>query len=500
MLEGNRLKMSHIAKSFSGVQVLKDVTLRLDAGKVLALLGENGAGKSTMIKILNGDYSKDAGEIILNGTPVSINSPADAAKLGIRVIYQELNYVPHTSVMENIFVGHLSRKLGFFVDWKKLRVESQKLLDKLGCRFSPDELVGNLSIADKQLVEIAKALSKEAKVLVMDEPTAALTSKEVENLFRVIRELKSQGVSIIYISHHLDEIKTICDDVLVMRDGEVAGEGEVSDYSTEQIVSMMVGKTVKQEFSRNQVAADKRKPVLEVRELTKPGMFERVSFTSYKGEILGIYGLLGSGKEELGKALFGEQAIASGEMKLNGNALKLKSTVDAKNAKIAYVPPDRKVAGLVLDMSVKDNLTLARMNMVSRSGFFQKGNEIDTVNRWVDRLKIKLSGGIDRQIRFLSGGNQQKVILSRWLMDTMEVLILCDPTMGVDVGARADIYGELQKIRDEGLSIIVISSDLNELQMICDRVLLMKEGKLTHEFEHGRFSQETLLAAAMGGH
>ncbi|MCQ6560691.1 sugar ABC transporter ATP-binding protein [Paenibacillus mendelii] len=499
MLEGNRLKMSHIAKAFSGVQVLKDVTLHLDAGRVLALLGENGAGKSTMIKILNGDYSKDAGEIFLDGVQVSLQTPSDAAKLGIRVIYQELNYVPHTSVMENIYVGHLPRKNRWFVDWKKLRQDTQRLLDLLGCRFAPDELIGNLSIADKQLVEIAKALSKEAKVLVMDEPTAALTAKEVDNLFRVIRGLKSQGVSIIYISHHLDEVTEICDDLMVMRDGEKAGEGQVQDYTTEQIVGMMVGKAVKQNFVKG-TTGGMRVPVLEAKQITRAGMLNNVSFTSYKGEIVGVYGLLGSGKEELGKALFGEQAIDSGEIKLNGQALKLKSTMDAKKAKIAYVPPDRKVAGLVLDMSVKDNLTLSCMNRVSRWGFFQKEREIDTVNQWVDRLKIKLSGGIDRQIRFLSGGNQQKVILSRWLMERMDVLILCDPTMGVDVGARADIYEVLQSFRDEGLSVIVISSDLYELQTICDRVLLMKEGQLTHEFEDGRFTEETLLAAAMGGH
>jgi ribose transport system ATP-binding protein len=500
MIEGNRLTMSHIHKSFSGVQVLKDVTLHLDAGRVLALLGENGAGKSTMIKILNGDYSKDAGDIFLDGAAVSIQSPSDASKLGIRVIYQELNYIPYTTVMENIFLGHLIRKNKWFVDWKRLRQETRLLLDMLGCRFSPDELVGNLSIADKQLVEIAKALSKDAKVLVMDEPTAALTAKEVDNLFRVIRELKSKGVSIIYISHHLDEVKEICDDLMVMRDGEKVGEGRVQDYTSEEIVSLMVGKTVKQEFIKHRLKDSERTPVLEVRHLTQSGAFENVSFTSYKGEILGIYGLLGSGKEELGKALFGEHLIDSGEMKLNGKPLKLKSTVDAKRAKIAYVPPDRKVAGLVLDMSVKDNLTLARMNRVSRWGFFRKEQEVNVVNQWVDRLKIKLSDGIDRPIRFLSGGNQQKVILSRWLMENMEVLILCDPTMGVDVGARADIYELLHKIRDEGLSVIVISSDLFELQTICDRVLLMKEGQLSHEFEHGRFTEETLLAAAMGVH
>jgi len=498
VIEGNRLTMNRIHKSFSGVQVLKGVTLHLDAGKALALLGENGAGKSTLIKILNGDYSMDSGDIVLDGTPVSIQSPADAAKLGIRVIYQELNYVPHTSVMENIFLGHLARKMKWFVDWKRLRLETQRLLDLLGCRFSPDDQIASLSIADKQLVEIAKALSKEAKVLVMDEPTAALTAKEVDNLFRVIRELKAKGVSIIYISHHLDEVTEICDDLLVMRDGEAVGEGRVRDYTTEQIVGMMVGKTVKQDFAKNRTEGGKRETVLDVRGLKRAGAFENVSFTTYKGEILGIYGLLGSGKEELGKALFGDQTADSGEIRLNGKLLKLKSTVDAKRAKIAYVPPDRKVAGLVLDMSVKENLTLARMNAVSRWGFFRKKQETETVNRWVNRFHIKLSGGIDRHIRYLSGGNQQKVILSRWLMEPMEVLILCEPTMGVDVGARADIYDMLQQIRDEGLSVIVISSDLIELQSICDRVLLMKEGQLTHEFEHGSFTEETLLAAAMG--
>ncbi|QJD82102.1 sugar ABC transporter ATP-binding protein [Cohnella herbarum] len=498
MTTPDRLIMHNIRKSFSGNVVLKGVTLNLKKGRVLALLGENGAGKSTMIKILNGDYAKDDGEIIVEGETVAIQTPSDAAKKGIRVIYQELNYLPELTVMENIYLGHLPYKNGFQIDWSTLRRNSEQLLQLLGSTVSPDDIAGTLSIADKQLVEIAKALSKEAKILVMDEPTAALTAKEVDNLFKVIRSLKEKGVSIIYISHHLDEIMTICDDIMVMRDGEKVGEGETRDYTPEKIVNLMVGKVVKHEYAASAQITAGKQPVLKTDSLTKNGLFSNVSLEMFPHEIVGVYGLLGSGKEELGKALFGNLALDGGEITVDGHKVKIKSPVHAKKAGIAYVPPDRKMAGLVLDMSVKQNLTLSHMKSVSRYGFFRRKKEETIVSHWIGKLKIKLSGSFDREIRYLSGGNQQKVILSRWLMEKTKVLILCDPTMGVDIGARADIYQLLHELRNDGLSIMVISSDLTELESICDRVIVMSEGTINKQLMRGHFDQESLLSAAMG--
>ncbi len=492
--------MRGIRKRFSSVEVLKGVDLTLHEGEVLALLGENGAGKSTLMKILSGDYSRDGGEILLSGTPVQINSPRDAENAGIRVIYQELNYAPDLSVAENVLMGHLPRRPGplgsLLVDWQESYRRTGEILATLTKEIDPRDPVGSLSVGKQQLVEIAKALSGNARILVMDEPTAALASREVQMLFETITSLRARGVGIIYISHRLDEVEEVAQRVTVLRDGTVAGDVPLAQVTRREIVRMMVGREVETLYPARQGVPGE--PILEVSGLTRAGVFEDVSFTVRAGEIVGLYGLLGAGQTEVVNALFGANPAHQGQIKVMGKPVSIRSPRDGKRCGIGLVPEDRKREGVVLSMSVADNLTLGNWQAVSSGGVFQPTRERERTDYWVKRLAVRFSRSPDQEIGTLSGGNQQKIVIARWLEAGTRVLLLSEPTRGVDVGARADIYAVIEELREQGLGLVLVSSDMEELLGLSDRTLVFSRGRIVQELDRAAASQEALLAAASG--
>ncbi|NWG17488.1 MAG: sugar ABC transporter ATP-binding protein [Chloroflexi bacterium] len=497
------LEMQHISKSFFGVKVLDDVPLTLYPGEVLALLGENGAGKSTLIKILNGDYQRDTGDILIEGRPVAINEPRDAEMLGIRMIYQELHYAPDLSVMENLLVGSLPRRRGragrFFIDWKEARrftTESLKLLD---VSIPPDALMRDLTVVERQIVEIVKSLSREARIIVMDEPTAALTPPEVDRLFQIVERLRCQNVAIIYISHRLDEIFRVAQRLMVLRDGRHVATRRVDEVTPAELVELMVGRKIEERIPSSADSAGSQPVALEVSGLTKQGAFEDIGFTIRRGEILGIFGLLGSGQFNLTRAIFGAEKADRGIIRVEGRAYTIAHPQEGKNAGIGFVPVDRKVNGLVLGLSVRKNVTLSNWRNLVRAGFFRQGLERQHTQHWIEQLEVRITGDMEVPVRFLSGGNQQKVILARWLEANVKVLVLNEPTWGVDVGARADIYDQLEQLAERGLAILIVSSDIQEILSISHRILTIYKGRLTGEFSRAEASKERLLQAAAGG-
>ena len=502
------LEMRGIRKSFTGVEVLHGVDLRLASGEVLALLGENGAGKSTLIKILNGDYSKDAGGILLLGQPVEFRSPRDAQRAGIRVIYQELNDAPDLSAAENVLLGHLPRKAGMFVDWPAARRHAHEVLSALNADFSPDWPMRRLSVGQRQVVEIAKALSDaggtRARVLVMDEPTAALTNREVDVLFATIASLRQQGVGIIYISHRLEEVRRIAQRVMVLRDGNVAGVAFAEQVSRQEIVRMMVGRDVAHASARAAplsttpppLAAASAPPALAVSHLSRARAFDDVTFHVNPGETVGMFGLLGAGHLDLNRALFGANPADSGRIDIHGTPVSIRSPRDAKRHGIGLVAEDRKVDAIVPAMSVADNLTLAHWSAVASNGVVSRERQLTRARDWIARLGIRLKSGPQQPIETLSGGNQQKVILARWLEAGVRVLLLNEPTRGVDVGARADIFALLDELRGKGLAVVVCSSDLEEVLEVSDRIFVFAKGRIVAEIDRAQATQELLLAAA----
>jgi ABC-type sugar transport system ATPase subunit len=495
------LEMRDITKSFFGVKVLDGVTLTARPGEVLALLGENGAGKSTLIKILNGDYTRDAGHIFIDGGLVEIRAPRDAEELGIRVIYQELHYAPDLSVAENLLLGHLPRRdsawLGWMIDWPQTYRRAEELLDLLQVDVDPRTPLGELGVAQKQVVEIVKAMSSHARILVMDEPTAALTPREVDLLFDTIARLRAQGVAIIYISHRLDEIFRIAGRVTVLRDGKHVGTHAIDEVTRRDLVRMMVGHDVA-DIAASQSAVPYQ-IALEVKGLTRQGLFEGIDLQLQRGEITGMFGLLGAGHLEFSRALFGAEPADNPDIWVEGRLAKITSPQMARAAGIGFVPIDRKVEGLVMSMSVRGNITLANWPASTRMGFFNEGQERKRATSWIDKLGIRMSGGIEEEVRFLSGGNQQKVVLARWLEANTKILILDEPTWGVDVGARADIYELLQQLKAQGLAILIVSSDMQEVMTISDRILVMSQGRISGELSGDRVTQAQLLSAAAGG-
>lgn len=504
--EAPLLEMKDIEKSFFGVRVLKKVPFELHAGEVHALVGENGAGKSTLIKILNGDYHMDGGEIWLDGDLVQIQEPGDAEALGIRMVYQELHYAPDLSVAENLLLGHLPRRQGmlgkFLVDWGQARRIARNYLDQLGVEIDPDAVLGTLSIVEREIVEIVKALSREARVVVLDEPTAALTPREVKHLFNIIRSLREQGVGIIYISHRLDEVFEIADRVTVLRDGEYVGTRSAAEVSQRELVRMMVGRDIGEGWRRTKLldgAAREQQPKLKISRLSKAGAFQDVSLELYPGEIVGIFGLLGAGHVALTRALFGAEPVDAGTVTVNGKRVTIENPRHARRQGLGLVPVDRKVQALVMERSVKENVTLSNWPAVSQNGFFRRRTEKAHARQWIDNLDIRMTGGMDTSIAFLSGGNQQKAVLARWLEAGVEVLLLNEPTWGVDVGARFDIYEQLEALADQGLSILMVSSDIQEVLAVSHRILTMYSGRVTAEFSQETATQEKLLHAAAGG-
>jgi ribose transport system ATP-binding protein len=501
------LQMQGIEKSFFGVRVLKGVDFDLHAGEVHALLGENGAGKSTLIKILNGDYRRDGGRILLDGQDAAIDSPRAAERLGIRMIYQELHYAPELSVTENLLLGHLPPRSGGLgrqlVDWKQAHAVAQQSLNMLDVTLDPRTPMRKLSAVEREIVEIAKALTAKARILVMDEPTAALTPHEVDRLFGIVRALRNQGVAIIYISHRLDEIFQIAQRATVLRDGALVGTHSVTGLQKQELVRMMVGRDIGEGWARSTAAAPppaarSTQPILEVAGLTQQRAFYDVSLQVHAGEIVGVFGLLGAGHVHLTRSIYGAEPSDGGTIRVDGRTVSIRSPRDGRRSGIGLVPVDRKVQGLVLDRSVKENITLSNWGALAAGGFFRRKEETAHVAGWIDRLGIRMPGGMDVRTRLLSGGNQQKVVLARWMEAGVKVLLLNEPTWGVDIGARFDIYEQLESLARAGLAILMVSSDIQEVLAVSHRILTIYRGRLTAEFAQAEATQEKLLHAASG--
>ena len=488
------LEMRSIRKSFPGVKALSGVDISLNAGEVLALMGENGAGKSTLMKVLGGAHQPDQGTIRIDGKEVDFHSPHDSQAAGIAAIYQEFNLIPALSARENIFLGREKTTCGW-IDSKTERSQADDLFQRLGVSIDPDTPCRELPVSQQQIVEIAKALSQEAKILILDEPTAALTSSEVESLFRIIGELKEQGLGLIYISHRLEEIFQVADRVTVLRDGQYVGEERVEELSRNQLISLMVGRELTDEFPpRN---TERGETLLDVQHLSRTGVVIDVSFQIRRGEILGLTGLMGAGRTETARLIFGADQRDAGTVSLNGEILKISHPRDAIRAGIGLLTEDRKQQGLILRHSVRDNFALPNFNRFSRSGFVKQSETRTEFGTYIDQLKIKVPRQ-EQMAKNLSGGNQQKVVLAKWLARHCEVLIFDEPTRGIDVGAKYEIYLLMNELVSRGKAVIMISSELPEILGMSDRILVMRGGRITGEIEDvSSATQEQILDLAM---
>jgi ABC-type sugar transport system ATPase subunit len=489
------LRMTNVSKSFPGVHALKGIDLDLHRGEVLALLGENGAGKSTLIKILGGAQAPDTGEILIDGSPQSIANPLDAQRAGIGMIYQEFNLVPELSARENIFLG----QEGGGVRWLPLRAERQRtleLFDRIGVPVDPEARCGDLTVAQQQVVEIAKALLTDARIIVMDEPSATLTLKEVERLFSIIRELKSQGIGVIYISHRLDEIFEIADRVMVMRDGQHVDTRTIGESTREAMIELMVGRTLENEFPKQ--AAEIGEPRLAVRDLCRGRSVQSVSFEVRRGEIVGLTGLVGAGRTETARLIFGADRRERGTIELDGVPLRLTNPRDAIAAGICLLTEDRKSQGLVLGQTVRENFGLPNLAGFSRWGFLDQRREGNALAGYIESLQIKVTGP-EQRVGTLSGGNQQKVVLAKWLERNADVIIFDEPTRGIDVGAKYEIYLLMNRLAAAGKAILMISSELLEVIGMSDRILVMHEGCLKGEItDVANTNQQAIMQMAVG--
>jgi ribose transport system ATP-binding protein len=490
-----QLEMRGIRKAFPGVQALQDVRFDARGGEVHALVGENGAGKSTLMRILGGVHQRDGGEILLRGRPVEIPSPTQARKLGISIIHQELNQVPALSVAENIFLGREPRRPGGLIDWAEIYAQAHHLLEDLGLPIDPRRRLGSLTVAEQQLVEIAKALSVEADLVIMDEPTAALTVEETERLFRFIRGLRARGVAIVYITHRLEEVFSIADRVTVLRDGQYIGTYAIGELTMDELIRLMVGRQLTEKFPKEPVAAGP--VVLEVRGLSVRGQFADVSFAVRRGEILGVAGLIGSGKTQVARAIFGALPLDAGEILLEGRRVTIRTPRDAIALGIGLVTEDRKRLGLVLGMSVGTNITLPILPELQTGGFIQRREERRLIREAIRELRMAVTSP-DQPARNLSGGTQQKVVVAKWLQTHARVLLLAEPTRGIDVGAKVEMYRLMIDLARRGVGIVMISSELPEILGMSDRVLVMHEGRITGEFQAAEATQEAILASATG--
>ena len=488
------LTMKNIKKSFSGVAALKNAELELNKGEVVALMGENGAGKSTLMKILTGIYSKDEGTVTFEGKEVEYKSVSESEEAGIAIVHQELNMMNDLTVAQNLFIGK-ERKKGIFIDDAKMAEDAKELFKKLNVDINPNVKIGNLTVGKQQMVEIAKAISTNAKVIVFDEPTAALTDSEIEELFKVINDLRAKGTGIIYISHRMDEINVISDKVIVMRDGEYVGTLVTKECTKDDIIKMMVGRTVFMDpKTKSDVAAD-AEVVLRCENLNRGKHVRDVSFDLRKGEILGFSGLMGAGRTEVARLIFGADPMDSGKIYIHGKEVSIKSTKDAVNAGIGYLSEDRKRYGLLVDKSVEENTCLSSLEKFTK-GLFIDGSKSKTVSeKYVQELRTK-TPSVTQIIKKLSGGNQQKVVIAKWLVKDSEILIFDEPTRGIDVGAKSEIYDLMERLVKEGKSIIMISSELPEVLRMSDRVVVMCEGRITGCLDISEASQEGIMTCA----
>jgi ribose transport system ATP-binding protein len=470
------LEMRGITKTFPGVVALDNVTLKVRRGSVHALVGENGAGKSTLMKILNGVYRASTGEIFLDGARLESRNVKDAQEKGISIIFQEFNLINTLSVAENIFLGRFNNTA--CINWKYIRQQTQYLLESLGFNIDVNKTVGRLSTAEKQLVEIAKALSYNAKVIIMDEPTSSLTKREISMFFPIIKKLRDTGITIIYISHKLDEVFNICDTVSILRDGKIVGESPVREITRDRIIEQMVGRSLDIEYPRRTVTPSGQ--VMQVKNLCRGKRLNNISFELRKGEILGIAGLVGAGRTELAEAVFGAEPVDSGEIILHGHKILVRSTYEGKKHSIGLVTEDRKETGLVLNMSVTKNITVTKLDDVKTGPLLSKRKEIVVAKKYLETLNIK-TPSVNQQLANLSGGNQQKVVLAKWLFSGVDILILDEPTRGIDVGAKYEIYCLMNTLTEQGKSIIMISSELPEVLGMSDKVLVMHDGAIKGE-------------------
>jgi len=491
----NRVELLNISKSYGGISALKNVSLKVRPGEIHALVGENGAGKSTLMKILSGAVLKDEGTILIDGREAPIRSTHDSKKLGIGIIYQEFSLVPDLSVAENIFLGQLVSQ-GFWMKWGRLKRRAEELIKSIGFDIDPAIPVHKLSIAQQQIVEIAKALSEKVKVLILDEPSAVLGTQEIHRLFHTLKRLSDEGVSIIYITHHLDEVFEIAHRITVLKDGNSVDCLRASDTGKDELVRLMLGRSLDTMFPERQ--ALKGRELLRVENIVPEGLDSGLSLTVNEGEVLGIAGLVGSGRTELLRAIYAADKPNQGEIYLSGMKQRIKMPYEAVRAGIGMVPEDRKQHGAILSLSVKQNISLANMKGITdKLGFIHQGREKNTVNSLLSRLSVKTSSE-NAAVSTLSGGNQQKTVLAKWINRSCSVLMIDEPTRGVDVGAKAEIYNLVNELSLQGMGIILVSSETEELMGICDRILVMRNGRISGELMKEDFTEENILRLAIG--
>ncbi len=493
----NILQIKNLSKSFPGVQALDQVDFNLNEGEVVGVLGENGAGKSTLMKIIFGLHQADSGEIIYRGVPVVINNPYMALSIGISMIHQELSLIPEMSVSENVWLGRERQFLSFgLVNKKAMVLATEELFARLGINVNTQALAKNLSIANLQLIEIARAVSYSSNIIIMDEPTSALTEDEIQTLYKIIRDLKSRGVSIIFITHKLEEVQEICDRVMIMRDGKHIATRECVDLTREEIITMIVGRELKEIFPKSK--AEITDVLFEVKGLTKTGVFSSVSFNVRKGEILGFSGLMGSGRTEIMRAIFGIDKYDSGEIWIDGKPVKINNPGEAIKHGISMVNEDRLRQGVIHRISVRDNLSIAYLNKIKTwFGLVREKKErIDCLDQ-IDQFNISLVS-LSQLVALLSGGNQQKVIISRWLLTNPRILILDEPTRGIDVGTKAEVHRKMSELARQGLAIILVSSEMPEILGMSDRIIVVRDGRLVYECSRSEADQELLMDHAFG--
>lgn len=491
-----QIEMKGIDKAFGGNQVLKDAGFVLADGEVHALMGENGAGKSTLMKILTGVYTKDAGTVLVDGKEVNYKNPQEAEKAGIVFIHQELNVLFDLTVEENLFMGkEIKNKFGF-CDRKAMRKKSEEALARLGVKISPAEVMSNLSVGQQQMIEICKALMVDAKVIIMDEPTAALTQSETVILFQVIQSLRKSGVSIVYISHRMEEIFELCDRISVLRDGTYVGTRNIPETNMNEIVKLMIGREIGERYPERRCRIGGT--VLKVEGLTKKGVFENVSFEVKAGEVLGIAGLMGAGRTEIMQAVFGNLPYEKGRIEINGREVQIKSPIHAMKNGIGFITEDRKVEGLMLEESIEKNISLANLPIISSHHFINKKKERELVKKGIEELHIRCFGP-QHECNNLSGGNQQKVVFAKWVYTDPKILILDEPTRGVDIGAKKEIYMIINELAAKGVAVIMVSSELPEVLGMSDRVMVVREGSVRGIISREESNQENIMTLATGG-